>query len=173
MKRIGFTKPIGLLFALVVLLSLPSALHAQIGIYGAASGVSFSKSPVDLGYGGMVGAYKTTGHFIGTGLDLRGTFLGRDGFKYNTYAIGPRISFRPRVLPLTPYVEGLIGLANYNSGRNTGSSNHFNYQIVGGLDTTIVPRIDWRMFDVAYSTTTATNSPRALSFSTGLVIRVW
>jgi hypothetical protein len=166
-------KRLGLLLALVVLLSLPRALHAQIGIYGAVSGASFSHSPVDLGYGGMVGAYKTTGHVIATGLDLRGTFVGRDGFRFNTYAIGPRIAFRPRVLPLTPYVEGLIGLANYNSGRNTNSTNHFNYQIVGGLDTTIVPRIDWRMFDIAYSTTTATNSTRAITFSTGLVIRVW
>ncbi|HEY8996978.1 MAG TPA: hypothetical protein VIM60_03725, partial [Edaphobacter sp.] len=103
-------KRFGLLLVLVALFSLPSALHAQIGVYGAVSGAHFSHSPVDLGYGGMVGAYKTIGHFIGTGLDLRGTFVGRDGFHYNTYAIGPRISFRPRVLPITPYVEGLIGL---------------------------------------------------------------
>jgi hypothetical protein len=166
-------KRFGLFSVFALLLVLPGALRAQVGIYGAVSGASFSNSAKDLGYGGMLGAYKTTGHFIGTGLDLRGTFIGRDGFHYNTYAIGPRISFRPRVLPLTPYVEGLIGLANYNSGRNTNSTNHFNYQILGGLDTTIVPRIDWRMVDIAYSTTTANNSVRAITFSTGLVIRVW
>ena len=161
------------LFLLAVLAIASSALHAQIGVYGTLSGASFSNAPKDLGYGGIVGAYKTTGHVIGTGLDLRGTFVGRDGFRYNTYAIGPRISFRPRVLPLTPYVEGLIGLANYNNGKNTSSSNHFNYQILGGLDATILPHIDWRLIDVGYSSTTASQSIRTVTYSTGLVIRLW
>jgi hypothetical protein len=161
------------LFLLIVLALTPSALHAQIGLYGTLSGASFSNAPKDLGYGGMVGAYKTTGHFIGTGLDLRGTFVGRDGFHYYTYAIGPRVSFKPRVLPLTPYVEGLIGLANYNSGKNTSSTNHFNYQIVGGLDATILPHIDWRLIDVGYSSTTANQSIKTVTYSTGLVIRIW
>jgi len=161
------------LLLIASLFFLAPVVHAQIGVYGAVSGASFSNAPKDLGYGGMVGAYKTTGHFIGTGLDLRGTFVGRDGFHYNTYAIGPRVSFRPRVLPLTPYVEGLIGLANYNGGKNTSSSNHFNYQVVGGLDATIIPRIDWRIVDVGYSATTASQSIKTVTFATGLVIRIW
>ena len=166
-------KRFALLLAVVVafLFTTPAA-HAQIGIYGAGTGASYGNAPVDLGYGGMVGVYKTTGHFIGTGLDLRATFTGRDGFKYNTYAIGPRISFRPRILPLSPYVEGLVGLASYNSGRGTGTTNHFNYQALGGLDLTVIPRVDWRIAEIAYSGV-AGQDVRAFTFSMGLVVRVW
>jgi hypothetical protein len=165
-------KRYSLLLLAVFLLLAPAALHAQIGVYGAFTGASFSNAPNDIGYGGMVGAYKQSGHVIGTGLDLRGTFVGRDGFHYNTFAVGPRIAFKPRVIPLTPYVEGLIGLANYNSGKNTSSTNHLNYQVLGGLDATVLPRIDWRVVDVAYSGV-ASQSVKAVTFSTGLVIRIW
>ncbi|MDE1176735.1 MAG: hypothetical protein PW789_09010 [Edaphobacter sp.] len=165
-------KRFGLFFVFALLLTLPSAVHAQIGIYGAVSGAALSSAPKDVGYGGMVGAYKQSGHFLATGLDLRGTFLGREGFHYYTYAIGPRIAFKPRVLPISPYVEGMIGLANYNNGKNTNSSNHLNYQVLGGVDATIMPRIDWRIIDVAYSGVGG-ESISAMTFSTGLVIRVW
>lgn len=168
MKRFGFA----LLLLVAMFVSASAVASAQIALYGAATGSSFSNAPDDIGYGGMVGAYKQSGHFIGTGLDLRGTFVGRNGFRYNTFAVGPRVAFKPRVIPLMPYVEGLVGLANYNSGKNTGSTNHLNYQVVGGLDATILPRIDWRVVDVAYSGV-ASQSIKAVTFSTGLVIRIW
>lgn len=163
-----------ILFA-VLLLVVPAALHAQIAAYGTVGGAAFGNAPVNLGYGGMVGVYKASGHVLHTvsvGGDLRGSFMGRDGFHFNTFAVGPRVSFNPHVIPLHPYVEGLIGLGNYNRGKNTSSSNHFNYQVVGGLDATILPRIDWRVVDIAYSAVTS-NSVRTTTFSTGLVVRLW
>lgn len=163
-----------LLFAALLLVA-PAALRAQIAAYGAVGGAAFNKAPVDLGYGAIVGVYKASGHALHTvsvGGDLRGSFMGRNGFHYNTFAVGPRVAFNPHVIPLHPYVEGLIGLANYNSGKNTSSSNHFNYQVVGGLDATILPRIDWRVVDIAYSAVT-NQDVRATTFSTGLVVRFW
>jgi len=43
---------------------------------------------------------------------------------------------------------------------------------VGGLDTTILPHVDWRVIEFAYSA--ATGSPvNAKIFTTGLVLRLW
>lgn len=161
------------LFFAALLLIAPSALQAQIAVYGTVGGGSFNSAPVTLGYGGIAGIYKSSGyglHTISVGGDLRGSFMGRDGFHYNTFAAGPRISVNPHVIPLHPYVEGLVGFANYNGGRGTSSVNHFNYQVVGGLDATILPRIDWRVVDIAYSVAAGQNL-RATTFSTGLVVR--
>lgn len=165
-------KRFGLLLLLAVLLSAPSALRAQLALYGAGSGASFSNASKDLGYGGMVGVYKQGGHFLAIGLDARGTFVGRDGFHYYTYAAGPRIAFKPRVIPIDPYVEGLVGLANYNTGSGTSSTNHLNYQVLAGIDATILPHLDWRVIDVAYSGV-GSESIHAVTFSTGLVIRLF
>jgi hypothetical protein len=162
-----------LLFAAT--LFAPAALHAQIGIYAAATGASLSNAGTSWGYGPLVGLYTQSGHGANTvnlGADLRGSFISRDGFHYYTGAIGPRIAIQPHVIPLKPYIEGLIGIASYNSGTGTASSTHLNYQVVGGLDATIFPHLDWRVVDVAYSGV-ANQSIKAVTFSTGLVLRLW
>ena len=149
--------------------------HAQIGIYAAGTGASLSNAGTSWGYGPLVGIYKQGGHAAGTvnlGADLRGSFISRDGFHFYTGAIGPRIAIKPHVIPLSPYVEGLIGVASYNSGTGTASSTHLNYQVVGGLDATIFPHLDWRVVDVAYSGV-ANQAIKAVTFSTGLVLRLW
>jgi hypothetical protein len=69
-------------------------------------------------------------------------------------------------------VEGLVGVASYNRGNGTDSSTSFNYQIVAGLDLTLVPRFDWRVVDFAYSAVSGSNV-NAKILSTGLVIRIW
>jgi hypothetical protein len=166
MKRFG-------LLLLAALLWLPTALRAQLAIYGAGSGATFSNADTNVGYGGLAGIYKQTSHAlhrISVGADLHGTFVGREGFHYYTGAAGPRIAFHFPVLPLSPYVEGLVGAANFNAGRGTNSSTHFNYQAVGGLDATILPHIDWRVIDLTYSGV-ASESISAFTFSTGIVIR--
>lgn len=166
MKRSG-------LLLLAALLWLPTALRAQFAIYGAGSGATFYNSETNLGYGGLAGIYKQTSHAlhrISVGADLRGTFVVREGFHYYTGAAGPRIAFHFPVLPLSPYLEGLVGVADFNTGRGTDSSTHFNYQGVGGLDATILPHIDWRVVDLTYSGVTG-ESLKAFTFSTGIVIR--
>jgi hypothetical protein len=123
----------------------------------------------------MFGIYKQSGYLDSTfniGGDLRGSFLSRNGFNYYTGAAGPRFAFKVPVIPLRPYVEGLVGVANYNSGNGTDSTTHFNYQVVGGLDMTFFPKIDWRVVDFAYSAVSGQNV-NAKILSTGLVIRIW
>ncbi len=164
-----------LLLVLAATLLIPSALHAQLAIYGAGTGASLSNAGTSWAYGGMAGVYRQTGHvasIINFGGDLRGTFISRDGFHYFTGAVGPRLAIKPHVIPIDPYIEGLVGVASYNSGNGSSSSTHFNYQVVGGIDVTILPRLDWRAIDVAYSGV-AEQDVKAVTFSTGLVLRIW
>src|SRR5215467_6449000 len=80
-------------------------VHAQIAIYGGFSGARASGVSSEWIYGPMVGLYKQHGYVANTvniGGDLRGSFLGRNGFHYYTVAVGPRVAFKPPVLPLRP-----------------------------------------------------------------------
>lgn len=161
-----------LLFALLLL--APLALHAQIGVYAGFSGAPVSGAGTNSAYGPLVGIYKQTGYamnLVSIGGDLRGSFLSHDGFHYYTGAIGPRIAFKAPILPLRPYVEGLVGVGNVQFSSNN-SSTHFNYQVAGGLDLTLIPRLDWRVVEFDYSALTG-QSVNAKIFTTGLVLRVW
>ena len=163
-------------FVLVAFVSLQSSLmHAQLAVYGGFSAASTSGVSSQWSYGGMVGLYKQSGHLasiINIGGDLRGSFITRNDFHYYTGAVGPRVAFKVPVLPLRPYVEGLVGVASYNAGNASDSTTHFNYQVVGGLDLTLVPHVDWRVVDFDYSAVSGQNV-NAKILSTGLVIRLW
>jgi hypothetical protein len=165
-----------LLFAaLALLLFSPAVAHSQVAVYGGFSGAFISHGSTDWAYGPVVGIYKQTGYaanVIAIGGDIRGTFLSRNGFNYYTGAAGPRFAFKAPILPFRPYVEGLIGVASFNNGNGTSSSTHFNYQVAGGLDTTIVPHLDWRMLEFNYSAVSG-DSINAKTLTTGLVIRFW
>jgi hypothetical protein len=163
-----------LLFTLVLFLLFPAALHAQIAVYAGFSGAPISgASGTNWAYGPLVGAYKQTGYaanIVSIGGDIRGSFLSRDDFHYYTGAAGPRLAFKAPILPFRPYVEGLVGAGNVQIG---GISNtHFNYQVLAGLDTTILPRLDWRVVEFDYSAVSG-QSINAKIFTTGLVLRIW
>lgn len=165
-----------LLFVFVSLFAIDAKpLHAQLAVYAGYSGASTRGGSSDWAYGPMFGIYKQSGHLASTiniGGDLRGSLISRNGFDYYTGAVGPRVAFKAPVIPLRPYVEGLVGVASYNRGNGTDSSTSFNYQIVAGLDLTLVPRFDWRVVDFAYSAVSGSNV-NAKILSTGLVIRIW
>jgi hypothetical protein len=161
-------------FAFLVVTSA-TPLRAQIGIYGGFTGAPVSGTGVNWAYGGTVGIFSQGGHLANTvqiGGDLRGTFISRNGFHFYTGAAGPRIAFKAPAIPLRPYVEGLIGVASYNSGNGTDTTTHFNYQGVAGLDLTFFPHLDWRVIDFAYSGV-AGQSVNAKNLTTGLVLRLW
>jgi hypothetical protein len=161
------------LFALFALFLAPAAIRAQIAVYGGFSAAPVSGASKDLAFGGQVGAYKQTGYaasIVSIGADLRGTFLTRDDFHYYTGAIGPRLAFKAPILPFRPYVEGLIGGGNVQNG--SSSNTNFNYQVLAGLDTTILPRVDWRVVEFDYSAVPG-QSVNAKIFTTGLVLRIW
>ena len=160
------------LFAVLFSILFAGTACAQIAVYAGGSGAPVNGAGTSSAYGALVGIYAQKGVFLSIGADARASFLTRSGFHYYTGAAGPRVAFKMPVLPLRPYIEGLVGVANYNSGSNSSSSTNLNYQIVGGLDATILPHIDWRVIEFDYSAV-ANNPVNAKIFTTGLVIRLW
>jgi len=158
-------------FALFVMTLCPNRAQAQTAIYGGFSGASITSGPENASYGGLVGLYAQSGHYAYFGGDFRGSFLSRNGFNYYTFAVGPRLAFKPPILPLRPYIEGLAGGAWYNNGRGTSSDSHVGYHVVVGADWTLLPHIDWRVIDYDYSGNTGPT--KAHIFSTGLALRLW
>ena len=157
---------------LFVLLFATSGARAQVAAYAGFSGGPVNGTGVSAAYGALVGVYAQSGHFISLGGDARGTFLSHNGFHYYTGAVGPRLAVKPPILPFRPYVEGLIGVGNFNGGSGTSSSTKLNYQALGGVDFTFFPHLDWRVIEFAYSATSG--SPvNAKIFTTGLVLRLW
>jgi hypothetical protein len=152
-----------LLATLFVFLSAAAA-EAQIGIYAGFTGAFLDPTNATI-FGPLIGVYAQTGRFIAIGADVRGSFLNYDGNQFYTGAAGPRIAFKPEILPIKPYVEALAGIASYTGGSS------INYQIIGGIDATILPRIDWRVVEFDYSAV-YNNSLNAKSLTTGLVFRL-
>lgn len=160
--------------ALLCLFLTPSPAHSQIAVYAGYSAAPISGGGTDWAYGPLFGAYKQTGyaaHLVSIGGDLRASFLSHNNFHYYTGAAGPRLAFKLPILPFRPYAEGLVGIGNVQTdGRN--SNNHFNYQVLGGLDTTVLPRLDWRVLEFDYSAVSG-QSVNAKILTTGLVLRIW
>ncbi|HET6215671.1 MAG TPA: hypothetical protein VFE27_01555, partial [Acidobacteriaceae bacterium] len=109
---------------------------------------------------------------LSAGVDLRGSFAKSGGTSFNTGSIGPRIALNTHIVPIQPYVEATVGLANINvAGGSPSNGTNFEYQLLGGLDFTIFPRIDWRLAEYSYGGVSAQNlHPRSLS--TGIVLRL-
>lgn len=157
--------------ALAATFFLSPSASAQTALYAGFSAASITSGPQGSNYGALVGLYAQSGHYAYFGGDFRGSLMSHNGFDFYTGAVGPRLAFRPPILPLRPYIEGLAGVASYNSGKNTSSTTHLNYHVVAGVDWTLLPHIDWRVIDYDYSGTTG--PVNASIFSTGLVLRLW
>jgi len=161
-----------LLLAAIFSLILVTPASAQIGVYAGFSGAflnSNSGGSTTL-YGPLVGIYDQGGRFIALGGDIRGSFLSHDGVQFYTGAAGPRIAINPYALPLKPYGEALFGVASFNNG-NGSSDTYAHYQLIAGIDTTILPHLDWRIVEFDY--TALFNNPiNSKTLTTGLVLRL-
>ena len=167
-------------FALLLLAAISAAAaHAQTGIYGAFSASKFNFPTDQWGYGATFGVYsdfyKVPTGTIRAGTDLRGSVLRPDS-NTNLFSvlIGPRLAVHPHVVPLTPYVEGLIGAGHYSFGNNLGSRTKLEYQLLGGVDHTLVPHLDWRIIEFSYGglSTFTHEDLHPKTLSTGLVLRL-
>ncbi|MEO6804629.1 MAG: hypothetical protein ABI286_00090 [Edaphobacter sp.] len=144
-------------------------LHAQakLAVYGTVGGEK-PGVPNEWGTAGTVGLY------VGV-VKLGPLALSVDGradlaSKIKSGLVGPRLALHLPAFPLKPYVEVLIGRSSYpNLPNGLPLSSKFVGRGVVGVDTTILPRIDWRVVEFTYGITTAT--PRAMSLTTGLVLR--
>ncbi len=148
-------------------------LQAQTGLYVDFSAARLN-NPGGWIYGPTAGIYFDHGHllFLSTGLDLRGSFLGGGGStQLYSGLVGPRLAIRPHVVPIKPYVEAVIGAGRVDT--NSASATQFEYQFLGGVDLTILPRIDWRTVEFSYGGLSGLNgSLHPKTISTGLVLRL-
>jgi hypothetical protein len=169
------------------------ALHAQVGIYGAlsldrrhVSDVLASPPPgsdntaAAWPYGFTVGVYDDFAHLgpICFGTDVRGEFV-RGSFVSDTVLFGLRLAVKPPALPIKPYVQASLGMAHIDGSDGASSTNNLEYRFAGGLDFTLLPRLDWRVVEVSrgalvdYTFGSGQNQSNSLyTFSSGLVFRI-
>lgn len=161
-------KALSLLLALA--LAVPAAAHAQTAVYAEFTGASLGVGLPHI-YGGTFGIYKEkTLGVMALGGDLRGfAQSGSNSQSYNGVVAGPRVALKPRVLPVMPYAEILVGVSRVNVG-NSGEDKDFAYNAVFGVDSTVIPHVDWRAIEYSYGEErTIPITYKALS--TGIVIR--
>lgn len=175
MKKLAMQCSACFVFALLFLIPLPS--RAQVGLYADFSAAKVNVPRSNWIYGPTFGAYFDHGHllFLSTGLDARGSILGSGVNTLDSGLVGPRLVFRPHILPIQPYVEALIGMgrAGYYQGDTPTTVTKFQYQFLGGLDLTVLPRIDWRVVEFSYGGLSGLGSSfNPKTISTGLVVRL-
>lgn len=201
-------------FPLLLLISTLAA-SAQLAPYAEFGAAKLNVPSTDWIYGPTVGAYYDHGHliFLNSGIDVRGQFLGGSGStQMQSGLVGPRLAITPHVLPIMPYVEGLIGVAHavytqqlplyaqplpcpsnvFSCGSPTPTQatvdeTRMQYDVIGGIDFTVLPRIDWRMVEFGYGGVFGPGSPgssftsaypgvvtgfNTKTLSTGIVIRL-
>lgn len=150
---------------------------AQVGLYGEYSATKLNVPNTSWIYGPTFGGYLDKGYFLvfSSGIDARVAVLGRGSTTLDSGLIGPRVAFRPHLVPIQPYAEALIGAghADYGQGVAHVSATNFEYQFLGGLDLTILPRIDWRVVEFSYGGLPRLGSSfNPETISTGIVVRL-
>ena len=156
----------------VLLLSLTAtSLHAQakLAVYGTDGGEKSGLPNDDWHAAGTFGFYYGLYHFtpIDLSVDARGDLSSniKSGF------LGPRVAIKLPIIPVKPYGEFIFGVSTYSTPAHLPIPNDFAYRYVVGLDTTILPHIDWRVADFSYGINNSANGTHAKTLSSGLVIR--
>jgi hypothetical protein len=120
---------------------------AQIGIYGGLSGGFIStnnnqsglqtlSTPSYSAWGGTFGVYDDPYH-------LGPLRFGGDGRFFIEF--GPRAALRLPGVPFSPYIQLEAGVGSTNYGFQASRSASVTYQVNGGLDYLIIPRLDGRL----------------------------
>jgi hypothetical protein len=155
---------------LLALSSVNLRAQAKLAIYGTG-GAERSGLPNQGWTGaGTFGFYYGLFHAVifDVSLDARADLSGdiRSGFA------GPRVAVKLPVLPIKPYGEFIFGVSTYpQTAAGIHYSDDFAYRYVLGLDTTILPHIDWRVADFSYGLNNSAIGTHAETLSSGLVIR--
>lgn len=161
----------GMLLFVLVLLVLGTSAKAQTGAY-----IGFTPTSLDSHwiYGPTLGVYFNSHHHgpLTFGPDVRANFAAGSGStNLENILVGPRLAVHSPGVPIKPYAELLIGLGHANV--HSVSQTRFEYQLLGGVEYTIAPRVDWRVLELGYSKLVGFDgglSPK--SISTGLVFRL-
>lgn len=153
------------LFSLPLLIVLAAAtLHAQakLAVYGTIGGETPGTGQ-SWATAGTLGAYVGVANAGPLALSVDGRVDFSSNLKSGLF--GPRLAIHPPLFPLKPYVELLIGGSAVNKG-----STQFAARYVLGVDTTILPHVDWRVVDFSEGINKFANG-HAKTVSTGIVLR--
>jgi hypothetical protein len=152
--------------------------HAQTALYGQFSASHFNSLPNtnEWGYGGGFGLYSDFQKipFGKVGGDVRLQFT-RPATNTTLFSmlLGPRIALHPHIIPLNPYAEFLFGAGHFSYGNNAPSTTQFDWRVLGGLDKTVLPHLDWRVIEVSYGQlNTYSGQLQPITISTGIVLRL-
>ena len=160
-------------FLLLLLLAFTTtALHAQakLAIYGSGGVERIGIANDNWKPAGIVGIYYGLANLgpLALSADAR-AHLSTDA---NSGLFGPRLALKLPAFPIKPYAEFLFGFSNYTSfGSTHRDATSFAYRGVAGLDTTILPHIDWRVVDFSIGRIPDVVSSNNINVSTGIVLR--
>ncbi len=176
--------PPSLLLISLLLLAPVSALAATGGAYADFSTTSLSSSGSPRFNGGTLGGYaegnlKGSFDFLNLGGDVRFSIehANQSGVSenYDTFMVGPEISFKTHITPLRPYAEFLFGVAHASASSSlfgitsSASQNNGAVDYIAGADVTLMPHLAWRLLELNYS---KFNGISSTTVSTGLVLRL-
>ena len=167
-RRLCFT----LLAAALPLLAYAPTAQAQTGIYAQFTGQSNDLNSSNGWFWGATFGFYRDRHSVGPvhlGLDFRGAILKHDQAQFDSGLGGLRLTIVPHVIPFKIYAEALGGAGIVSDGP---TSTHAQYQVNGGLEYTILPRIDWRVAEIAYNGYSGTGAGNPVGLSSGLVFRL-
>lgn len=161
--------------AAFVIASAGSA-HAQLGVYAGFSTSKLDVVNTNRTNGGTFGVLYDSHHFplVNFGLDLRAVVANSDDVtKVTSGMIGPRAVFHLPLIPLHPYVEGLVGGAHVQTGQGVAryDSTNISGGVAAGADLTVLPYISWRVIDYNYNRLPGPHAGQT-TLTTGLVIRI-
>jgi hypothetical protein len=157
--------------------------RAQLGV-----GANFTVQHIDLDpsqstssstwvYGPTFSIQDEHGRFLKLGLDARGSILRGSGVGVDSFDAGPRIAIAPRILPIKPYGEVLLGGIGVRPNSSSAFTTHVDLQYVVGVDTTIFPHLDWRVLEYTYGRvlgfTGYANEDIRNQLGTGLILRLF
>ncbi len=191
---------VAVVLALAVVLA-PAAARAQGAVYLNPIATRVSNSTVDnsqfsfLGqnstsrmfYGVVFGGYydiPTNSRTVEVGVDLRDAVLHGNNALLNSFQLGPRIAFWPTTHRLHPYVEPFIGVGTTRAPHTQATVGKLTYGVMGGADYELGRHVNFRVFEVGYSSlvtasnntlgNTGTGFPAAklVTISSGLTFRL-
>jgi hypothetical protein len=153
-----------------------ASARAQAGVYAGFAASNYHTPNVGWQYGPVFGVYfqPWAAPFVRAGLDVRASLLGSGNAKLDSVLVGPRVQIHPRVVPLMPYAEILIGGGHVNLGQGSAAVDKTGaeYQVVGGIDMTIFPRLDWRIAEYSWGSVQSVGDVKPSTVTTGLVLRL-
>jgi hypothetical protein len=158
---------------LLLLSSLPAAAQRwSADVYGGYNYTRFNTGSSSVGSLNLNGWDASLNlkpsRWFGIVSDFSGSYGSPFGptTSFYTYLFGPQIALPARV---SPFFHVLLGGARTSTAGF--SDNAFATALGGGIDTSILPHISWRMVQVDYlATRFASNTQNSMRVSTGIVI---